>query len=180
MKNTVGKGTIVSMDKVKKIKYNMDNLARLRVLELVISVAVILTLVFTLVIGIATVSGSSMYPTLRDGQPVIFYRLEKDYSRGDVISVHMPNGEYLVKRVIAVAGDTVDLRGGVIYINGRPEEGNYPIGDTQPQKQSVEFPMLIEEGKIFILGDNREVSVDSRTYGQFAVSQTRGRLLFTE
>lgn len=168
------------MSKVKKEKYNIDNLARLRALELFITVAVIATLLFTMVVGIATVSGSSMFPTLRDGQLVLFYRLEKDYSRGDVISVHMPNGEYLVKRVIAVEGDTVDLRDGVIFVNGLPEAGDYPIDDTQPQKQSVEFPMFIEEGMIFILGDNREISVDSRTYGQFAVSQTRGRLLFTQ
>lgn len=168
------------MKNVWKMKYNVDNLKRLRTEKLLITCVVVLILLFTLVIGIATVSGMSMYPTLNDRQIVLYFRLQRDYSRGDVISVRMPNGEYLVKRVIAVAGDTVDLRGGVIYVNGAAEDGAYPIADTQPQKQSIEFPMTIEEGKIFILGDNREVSIDSRTYGQFAVSQTRGRLLFIE
>ena len=166
------------MDKVKKMKYNVDNLGRLRAEKFFIACVVVLVLVFTLVIGVATVSGHSMDPTLHDGQIVVYFRLEKDYDRGDVISVHMPNGEYLVKRVIAVGGDEVDLRDGVIYVNGEAETGSYPIADTQPQKQDVEFPMVIDEGKIFILGDNREVSIDSRTYGQFAISQTRGRLLF--
>ena len=162
------------------MKYDRDNLGRLHAEKVFFICVVTLILLFTLVIGVATVSGNSMYPTLHDRQFVIYYRLAKDYSRGDVISVHMPNGEYLVKRVVAVAGDTVDLRDGILYINGEIETGDYPIYDTQRQKQSIEFPMVIEEGKIFILGDNREVSIDSRTYGPFAISQTRGRLLFIE
>lgn len=158
-------------------KYDDQKIWWLRFTKSFLLFAVILIIVFTLVIGVSHVSGSSMYPTLTDGQIVVYLRLDKSYEIGDIISVRMPNGEYYVKRVVAVAGDTVEIRDGALYVNGQKENAAYANGLTEVQ-EGVNYPLTIKDGKVFAIGDNREGSIDSRTFGPFAVSQTRGRILF--
>lgn len=68
---------------------------------------------------------------------------------------------YYVKRVIALPGQTVDLQGGKVYVDGVELEENY--GYTQSIDMSVEYPVTVEEGKVFVMGDNREHSKDSRS-----------------
>ena len=138
---------------------------------------VILFLIFRFIIGVSWVDGDSMYPTLHSGQAVVYNRLADDYGRGDIISVKMPGGQYYIKRIAAVAGDTVDLIDGTLYVNGTAEILSRPV-NTDPQSALVEYPLTLEEGQIFVLGDNRTVSVDSRTFGAIALSQTRGRVFF--
>ena len=142
---------------------------------IVIAIAVFLLLKF--VVGLSWVSGNSMYPTLKNNQPVFYNRLAKNYERGDIVSIRMPSGEYMVKRIVAVAGDTVDLRDGTVYINDVAESGDWVTQASEPQSVTVSYPLTISEGHVFVLGDNREVSIDSRTYGQMAMTQIRGRLM---
>lgn len=130
------------------------------------------------IVGASQVRGNSMYPTLHDGQIVLYNRISSSYKKGDVISVKMPSGECYVKRVAAVGGDTVELRGGALYINGQKESGNYINGATQPQEGLVKYPCTVEEGKLFVVGDNRADSVDSRTFGAVVEEQVKGKLLF--
>ena len=134
--------------------------------------------VFRFIVGISQVSGNSMQTTFEDGQIVVFSRMHrKQFERGDIVSVRMPSGEYLIKRVIAVAGDTVELYDGIVYINGKAEEAEYVNGKTMPQGDSVQYPVEIREGQIFVMGDNREVSIDSRTIGPVSATQTRGKII---
>ena len=138
-------------------------------------------LLFILVIGLSRVSGNSMYPTLENGDVVLFFRLDKNYSRGDILSVRMPNGEYYIKRVVAVAGDEVDIQDGKLYLNGEIAEEPYANGETFAAEESnIEYPMTIRDGMVFALGDNRTVSKDSRNYGAFSISQSRGKILFVK
>ena len=159
-------------------KYDSEKIWWLRFVKDLLAFAVILVLVFTLVLGVSRVNGSSMSPTLKNGQAVLYYRLDKNYNRGDIISLWLPNGDYYVKRVIAVEGDTVDIRDGVVYINGSAETGTYINGKTEPAASGISYPLTVKAGKVFVLGDNRENSVDSRNYGEFALSQTRGKIIF--
>lgn len=143
----------------------------------------ILTLVLVIIalnflIGISFVKGTSMEPTLQDGKMVFYIRTIKEYQRGDVISVRMPSGEYYVKRVVAVAGDEVDIRDGKLYINGEVQEESYIKGETQKEGNKVSYPYLVEEGRVFVLGDNREDSLDSRAFGSVMAEQIKGKLLF--
>lgn len=135
-------------------------------------------LIFRFLIGVSVVSGESMYPTLDDGTVVIYLRPVHSYRVGEIVSVRMAYGEYYIKRVVAVAGDTVDLVDGVAYINGEPESGDWVYGATEDQQSAVTYPLTVPEGKVFVMGDNREGSVDSRTFGCISASQTRGRILF--
>lgn len=139
---------------------------------------VLLLVCLRLLVGISRVSGDSMNPTLQDGAVVVYLRPVQHYQTGDIVSLHMVYGEYYIKRIAAVAGDTVDLRSGVLYVNGSPEAAGYAAGATEPQANTAAYPFEVPAGSVFVLGDNRETSVDSRTFGPVALSQIRGKILF--
>lgn len=155
-------------------KFYNKKLGIIRGLKEAIIVALALVIVFSFIVGISRVSGSSMEPTLHDGQPVFFIRLQKDYSRGDIASVRMPSDDWIVKRIVAVAGDSVDIQGGTVYINGSPLQDGF--GYTEAGEFNS-YPLVLQEGQVFVLGDNREISVDSRAFGPIASSQTKGRIV---
>jgi signal peptidase I len=83
-----------------------------------------------------------------------------------------------VKRVIAVAGDVVDIRGGELYVNDELVENCYGTGETLKQDGAVLYPYTVREGNVFVLGDNRLVSVDSRSFGEVNRIQIRGKIIF--
>jgi len=83
-----------------------------------------------------------------------------------------------VKRIVAVAGDTVNIEGGVLYVNGAEVDYNFTIGKTSSEGNSVAYPLLIQENEVFVLGDNRENSEDSRSFGPVSISDIKGRLLW--
>ena len=159
-------------------KYDAQKGAWLKAAERFAVLLIAALLVSRFLLGVSMVSGESMYPTLNNGAVVVYSRVGSDYSRGDIVSLKMAYGEYYIKRVVAVAGDTVDLRGGILYVNDVPETGDWAHGLTEEQSEAVAFPLTVPEGRLFVMGDNREVSVDSRTFGAVAVSQIRGKVLF--
>ena len=162
----------------RKRRFDNKKLGWLRFGKMLVAFIFVALLVFNLILGVSWVSGNSMLPTLHNGQVLISNRLEKEYEPGDIAAVRMPNGEYLVKRVIAVGGDTVDIKDGVVYINDLPESGYWVYGITEKAESGVTYPLTLSEGQIFALGDNRAVSVDSRVYGPLSATQTRGKILF--
>lgn len=142
---------------------------------------VIITIVFVLfrfVIGLSVVGGDSMYPTLQDGQLVLYTRIVREYVPGDVVTMHVPSGEYYVKRVIAAGGDVVDLRQGKVYVNGSDVQDQFGFGQTERATGAVIYPYTVRKGNVFVLGDNREVSMDSRTFGEVSYRQIRGKILY--
>lgn len=159
-------------------KYDARKGAWLKAGERFALLFLVIFLVFRFLIGISWVSGESMLPTLHDGAAVVYYRPESHYRVGDIVSVKMAYGEYYIKRVAAREGDTVDIVDGVLYVNGQPEQSPWAQGRTEPQSDAVSYPLKVAPGKLFVLGDNREGSIDSRTFGLISRSQTRGRILF--
>ncbi|MDE7187274.1 MAG: signal peptidase I [Lachnospiraceae bacterium] len=139
----------------------------------------VLFLLFHNVIGFSIVKGGSMEPTLYEGDVVLYTRLNPQYRRGDVISVRIPSGEYYVKRIIAVAGDTVDLREGEVYVNGELLDEPYCPGETRAAEGGiVRYPYTVQEGQIFVMGDNRVSSMDSRSFGAVGTRQIKGKIWF--
>ena len=139
---------------------------------------IVMLVVFRFVAGISVVKGESMLPTLQDGQLTAYVRIVPEYRRGDIVSVRMPSGEYYVKRVIAVGGDTVEVRDGQFYVNGEALDEPYAMGQTTLPDDGITSPYTVEPGKIFVAGDNRENSVDSRTFGAVLRKEVQGKLVF--
>lgn len=140
-------------------------------------ILVIVAVIFNVFIGVSRVDGNSMEPTLQNGDIVFFSRIGSEYEDGDVVFARMPSGEYYVKRIIATEGEEVDLIDGVFCIDGVPEEGAYILGTTEAQEGIVKYPYTVEEGKYFMVGDNREGSMDSRTFGALPESSIKGKLV---
>lgn len=143
-----------------------------------ITVAAIAILVATLWLPVLQIYGSSMTPMLQDGDIVVSVKTS-ELAQGDVIAFYY-NNKILVKRVIAGSGDWVDIdENGTVYINQVPLEEPYltekAYGDTD-----IELPYQVPDGRIFVMGDHRSTSVDSRNtaVGCVAQEQIVGRIIF--
>lgn len=143
-------------------------------------------IVFLLVFRFIVVSGDSMYATLWDGDYLLllsntFYH-EPKY--GDIVVISkesFDNGSPIVKRVIATEGQTVDIdfANGVVYVDGTELYEPY-IHNLTTVYEGVDFPLTVEEGHIFVLGDNRLVSKDSRNpeIGQIDKREVLGKAIY--
>jgi len=139
--------------------------------------ALVIVLVVNIFLAQATrVEGQSMEPNLHDNQRLIIekisYRLHPP-SRGDIIVLRRPmrQSDPLIKRVVGLPGETVSIHDGQVYINGEPLDEPYLTVTTWGMMQ----PQLIPEGHVFVLGDNRGSSNDSRAFGVVAVDDIIGR-----
>lgn len=127
-----------------------------------------IVLVFLLLFRVIVVSQDSMYPTLWDGDYLLllsnlFYR---EPQQGDIVVISkraFDNGRPIVKRIIATEGQQVDIDfdNGIVYVDGTALEEDY-INSLTTDSEGVSFPLTVKEGCIFVLGDNRGVSKDSR------------------
>ena len=159
-------------------RYDVTKRSKLRTLEFFLLMIAVFFLLFRFVLGVSWVDGISMQPTLKDGETIVYSRLDKDYSAGDIISIKMPNGDYYIKRIVAAEGDTVELKDGCLYVNGVKEQSQWAVGSTEEQDEDISYPLTLGRGQYFALGDNREGSIDSRTYGPVSAAQIRGTVIF--
>ncbi|MBR2189107.1 MAG: signal peptidase I [Eubacterium sp.] len=158
-------------------KYNAYKLGWLHdSLHFVILIAAAFIL-FRFVIGLAVVGGDSMEPALQDGTVVLYLRTVRNFQPGDIISMRVPSGAYYVKRVAAVGKDTVDLQDGHVLVNGETVDDPWAQGETDEETGAVIYPYYVREGNVFVLGDNRVVSMDSRAFGEVSRRQIKGKLL---
>ena len=117
-------------------------------------------LICWIVLPVVHVTGTSMEPTLANDHIVLCSKL-KTPSRGDIIAMYY-NKKILLKRVIAVAGDNVDIdENGAVTLNGKPLDEPYVRADARGECD-IEFPYTVKENRWFVMGDNRETSIDSR------------------
>lgn len=143
-----------------------------------ITVAAIAVLVATLWLPVLQIYGSSMTPTLQDGE-IIFSVKTADFVPGDIVAFYY-NNKILVKRVICGPGDWFDMDAdGTAYVNEVALEEPY-LTEKSLGEADIELPYQVPDGKIFVMGDHRATSVDSRhsAVGCVAQEQIVGKIVF--
>ncbi|WP_288536813.1 signal peptidase I [Holdemanella biformis] len=175
---------LVSNDEVKeelgRLKERERYLKKVqKTLSILVVVAAISVLVATLWMPVLKIYGSSMDPTLENGQIVVSIKTKKLKS-GDVVAFWQGN-KLLVKRVIASPGQKVDIDvNGKVFVDGKAISESYldseSLGNTD-----IDFPHQVEESRWFCMGDNRESSIDSRSavIGDISKEQIEGKVLFS-
>lgn len=157
--------TITSNDVLKELKRLDYNAKYVKVLMstiyTLIIVASVAALIATLIMPVLQISGTSMEPTLNEGEIVLALKT-KNIDTGDVIAFYHGN-KILVKRVIAKSGQWVKITDqGDVYVDGKLVDEPY-VKEKSLGQADVKFPIQVSEGSYFILGDDRETSIDSRT-----------------
>lgn len=163
--------------KRERHKHRYHSVLRSTVYVLVV-VAALAVLVATLWLPVLRIQGSSMTPTLQEGDIAVSVR-RSEMAPGDIVAFYY-NNKILIKRVICGPGDWVDIdEDGTVYVNGTELEEPYltekALGDCD-----IELPYQVPDGKIFVMGDHRSTSVDSRNtvIGCVAQEQIVGRIAF--
>ena len=143
-----------------------------------ITVAAVAVLVATLFLPVLRIYGTSMTPTMTDGDIVVSVK-GAEFERGDIIAFWF-NNKILVKRVIALPGEWVDIdEEGNVYINEEPLDEPY-LTERALGECDITLPYQVPDGRLFVMGDHRSVSADSRSsaVGCVAEEQIVGKLVF--
>lgn len=145
---------------------------------ILIQAAIIFT-VFYIFLWPVEIHGSSMKPTYESGNIVLVNRISLVFSelkQGDIVIVNMDFDEgdkNIIKRVVATGGDDIKIHDGKVYINNEVIKEDYIIGDTEGN-----IDIHVPENSVFIMGDNRAESSDSRDFGTVETSKIKGRVVF--
>jgi signal peptidase I len=145
--------------------------------------AVIVTILMKFVFSAIKINGKSMSPTLEDGDRVIISKINirNSIRRFDIVVMHNPRQKKkpLVKRVIALPGESIELKNGRVYINRKLLQQHFIKSPgallTDPLKGE---PLILKSGQFFVMGDNRNFSKDSRVFGAVPVQLIYGKATF--
>ena len=164
---------------VNRAKYRQRYRSVLKsTLYALITVAAVAVLVATLWLPVMQTYGSSMSPTLENGEIIVSVKT-KALTQGDIVAFYY-NNKVLVKRVIAGPGEWVDLdEDGNVYVNNQLLEEPY-LPEKAYGDADIDFPYQVPDGKYFVMGDHRATSADSRhsSVGCVAQEQLVGRIIF--
>ena len=146
--------------------------------NLILKVLIIGMTVFVVnffILGIYIIHDNNMYPAIKDGDLCFTYKLTSYLSEDPI--VYKRNGQVHFGRIIALPGDTVDLKDNGVYVNNSliSEKVLYP---TTHQGSKITFPYTVAKDHVFVLNDFRELISDSRTYGAIPIKDLKGKVVF--
>ncbi len=155
------------------MKHVVNLCARVLVWVLIIAMPIV-SIIFACGYNINIVHGDSMYPTLHNQDVVI---TEKNFTltRNDIIVLDKENGQHIIKRVIALPGETVQIIDGRVYIDGVLH--NDVVDISIEDAGLFAEPQLVPDNHYFVLGDNRNHSIDSRALGSISIDEILGRVI---
>jgi len=160
-----------------------------QILETIVMIAIafaVAQLVKTYLVQPFVIPSGSMIPTIQEQNRVLAekltYRFTRDPEYGDIVVFRNPFGSppILIKRVIAVGGQVVELRDGAVYVDGEPLDEPYTHSQPSlPESPAISYPFTVPEDSVWMMGDNRTNSGDSREFGPVRVDQVLGRAVWT-
>lgn len=167
------------VDELVRVKYKQRyrKLLKTTFFSLLV-VAAISVLIATLFLPVLEIYGNSMNPTLKNGEIVVSIKTN-DLERGDICCFYY-NNQILVKRVIGTAGDVVVIeKDGTVSVNGEVLDEPY-VAEKAQDDSDIEYPYTVPEQSLFVLGDNRATSVDSRNalIGCIGTEEIVGKIVF--
>jgi signal peptidase I len=133
------------------------------------------------IIDVASVQGCSMYPTLNEQHDKVilekYKQFKEDYSRGDIVVIKKNEiiNKKIIKRIVGLPNETVEILNGYVYIDGKLLDEPY-LDDTV--KTYPNMKMTVPDNSIFVLGDNRENSRDSREIGAIEIDEVLGKAIY--
>lgn len=169
----------------KVTKQSEPKLSRSKIISLMILFGLVFSVILLrlFIFGTYIIPSSSMEDSFLIGDNIIGNKLSyktKIPERGDVI-IYVTDKVY-IKRVIASSGQTIDIRNGNVYVDGEQLDEPYIKGQTSPviigNANKIEYPYTVPENKLFVMGDNRENSKDSRDTGPIDVSSIEAKPIF--
>lgn len=139
-------------------------------------VVLLAVIIFSYVFGLARNQSLNMQPAVQDGDLLFYYRIVLNYQADQMVVVTY-EGRKLPQRVIATAGDTVDITEKGLEINGSVMIEPEVLGETTQFENQVTFPLTVPSGKVFLLGDNRPNAIDSRVFGCVDEDDVDGKVI---
>ncbi len=139
-----------------------------------ITAAIVVYLLVGVIFGVAVVRGDSMSPAYQDGDLLFYNRLDHSYHSEDVLLFQTEDGQLLLKRVIGVSGEELDIEEGMgtVLINAIPLKEDYIFQQTFKKKN-----LVAGKDEYFVMGDQREDSYDSRDFGTIKKEQIKGKAI---
>ncbi|HHZ06041.1 MAG TPA: signal peptidase I [Clostridiales bacterium] len=139
-----------------------------RIINIVLGIAVVITVLFLLCFKITIVSGQSMMPTLNDGSIVLVSKISPEYFKNEIIVFDNMN-DTMIKRIVAVEGDIIEIKNNSLYRNG------IKLNIACDNRTSVNIKL--KQNEYFVIGDNYGCSYDSRDYGCITKEMILGKVI---
>jgi len=162
------------------VKKKKKELLKENILMLVKKTAFIILLFYVLffhIFGFTRISNQSMAPNIAAGDLLLFYRLDKDYNVGDVVTFVKDHKRYHL-RIIATEGQVVSLNTeGEFLVNGDLETHETYVKTVIPKNSKISYPYVVGKGKVFVVGDYRNSSNDSRLFGAIETRIIDGKVI---
>ena len=190
----MNEGTAISMEMEKQNELTTELSKKIKKSEksvkkyewLILRMLVILAIIwvmFFMVIGLTQMPGEDMYPRVDAGDMVLFYRLDKDVHAQDVIAINKATPDSAGKkhtfilRVVAVEGDTVEIKDNRLVVNGNTMIERNIFYETPAYEDGTEYPIVLGKGQCFVLADRRNGGEDSRYFGPVEKNEILGTVI---
>lgn len=164
-------------DNAKKLADSRLNKKLLSLGLRLLVIALMLVVLFGVVFGLKRMDTAAMQPSVMEGDLLLYYRLARDYNVGDVVVLEQ-DGRTYVLRIVARAGQKVDINeDGKVLIDGFPEAEEPYYLSEKLEDSEVKLPYTVPAGHVFVMGDYRTATEDSRQFGSVHLNDLKGKLM---
>lgn len=164
---------------MSEVKQKSEKKIKKKVLRLFVKIAVIVLIfiiLFGFIFGLKRIKGLDMYPNIKQGDLIMYFRLDQRYNDGDAIVVNR-NGKDYIMRIVATEGETVKINDNKILVNNLVEINESFYKTEADTESSIKYPYKVEKGKYFVVFDYRLHKDDSRSFGTISKNDIKGKVI---